>query len=139
VRSQIPRPDEPIIDPKSGRPNKTWYRWFSLFSEDAAAIEGDAGVTPPLANPQLIEMQINAVQMMASALQTQMNSRFAQLEYAVSNLETQPIANTSFLLASILELEAQSAAVWAPLVTGETPGPVAIANPLGEFVMVRVR
>ncbi len=53
MRAQIPRPDHPILDfdangKPTGKPDKTWYRWFSGFLSDAAATETIAALDPPI-------------------------------------------------------------------------------------------
>ena len=139
MRSGIPRPEEPIVDLKTGRLHlKTWYRWLSFFSQDAAATENEVGSTPRAADAVIVGAQLDALSHQSSALQTQVYSRLAQLESAILNLELQPQANIGFLLSEIIALQNAEDHIYAPLVNGDLPGPTPIANPLGEFIMVRV-
>lgn len=57
MRSQIPRPDEPIIDKKTGLVNRTWYRWFSLFASEAALTEVTADASQAMPPPNLSPIQ----------------------------------------------------------------------------------
>lgn len=109
MRANIPRPQEALVDPKTGLISRTWYRFFANFIGDVGAVEGDSSSAP-----------------VSDA------ARIARIEDVLASIEVQPVLNIGAILAQVPAGEDHS---WLPLVDGAEP-PSFITDGAGVLITV---
>ncbi len=146
LRSNIPRPDEPIavqVKANDGTmqwlANKTWYNWFSILTyQDIINIDIHSQLAFLIPNRNVDDTNRRLEELRAIEF-AQPNQNIHWVEQSIKDL-----------WAVLFSLKTGSSAattatitddhIYAPLVTGELiPGPSAIANTNGTFIMVRVQ
>ena len=136
MKSQIPRPDHALIDPKTGFPDKAWYRWFSFFAIDAAATEvtAKAALAHPPPNLQPLQTGIAETRLLATLAEgTDRRSWISALTNRVKTLEVLVFGARRAESAS--SSSSSSDTSWVPLVDGSEP-PNFITDGAGNLIFV---
>lgn len=136
----IPVPNVPIIDERTGKLDAEWYKYLWLLAEalgyDTDGVSAQQILSPPEGNlVTAILLQALAEQSVDTSSQIAgITARLGEINAAFQDAVL--LAGTPGGVPQISDDEDD--AIYAPLVTGETPGPVLIANPLGECIMAQV-
>jgi hypothetical protein len=141
----------PIVVKETGAPNfyflRQWQNLIALVADIAAALAAAAA-----AQTTADAAAAAAAAAQADADAAQANVDLVEAAQFVTMATNATLTNERVLTAGdgiditdggaggavTISVEDDVAAIYAPKVTGETPGPVAIANPLGEFIMCRI-